>query len=153
MMKKLIISTSLVIAALLGGNSAIAQTSCQTSCPKQEQCAPGKNCGKACANPCSTPCAQRGDSTRCRVDGRRGPGARCNAFEGINLTDNQKKQLEALRTECKAQRSDKKTKACDFRKERLAKVKAILTPEQYTKYLENIATQGGDRGPRNHHRR
>lgn len=55
-----------------------------------------------------------------------------NPFEGLELTAEQQAKLDAIRTECKAK------KECN-REERLAKIKAVLTPEQYTKFLENSA--------------
>lgn len=93
--------------------------------------------------------------------GKEGRGMK--AFEGINLTDAQKSQIEALRAEQRAQkeaakkaRGEKKEgrenltdeqrqqmKAEKQAKRQQAmdafnnKVKAILTPEQYAKYLEN----------------
>lgn len=85
------------------------------------------------------------------------------AFEGIDLTDSQKSQLEALRAEQKAQKEaakkqrdenkQKKENLTDEQRQQLraekqkqreqarqqyeAKVKAILTPEQYAKFVEN----------------
>lgn len=107
--------------------------------------APGNNDGKSCKNP--TECAQA------RKGGpEKGPKA-SNPFEGIELTDAQKSSLEALRTKraeaCKAARAEKQksdsarmaTRQADRKakaRARLDEVKAILTPEQYVVYLENI---------------
>lgn len=79
-----------------------------------------------------------------------------NPFEGINLTEQQKTALKALAEEQKQnrtkktdkqkaeQKADKQKKAQErmeaqknARKEYLAKVKSILTPEQYCQFLEN----------------
>lgn len=78
------------------------------------------------------------------------------AFKGITLTDDQKKKIEALNTAgkpAKAQRDGKvtkeemKAKREEMKKQRekarskyLEGMKSILTPEQYTKYLENCAS-------------
>lgn len=69
-------------------------------------------------------------------------------FQGLDLTDAQKTQLKALKADCKAKKGEAKEaakaekarkmderRAC--RQAYLEKVKTILTPEQYTKYLEN----------------
>lgn len=73
-----------------------------------------------------------------------------NPFEGLNLTEQQKTQLQALAPakptqEQKEQMKAKKQEAAKAKMEKraqakrdyLAKVKAILTPEQYTQFLEN----------------
>ncbi len=56
------------------------------------------------------------------------------AFEGITLSDAQKSQIEALRAEQRAQKEAKRQQAMEAFNN---KVKAILTPEQYAKYLDN----------------
>lgn len=87
-----------------------------------------------------------------------------NPFEGLNLSAEQQTKLEALKTECQAQRkanaearkADKqnrqkanKEEARKARTEQLAKIKAILTPEQYVQFLENnylSTNRGGMKG-------
>lgn len=63
-------------------------------------------------------------------------------FEGLNLTDAQKEQLKQLRqaapADKQARKEAKREAKREARRERLAKVKAILTPEQYVQYLENL---------------
>ncbi len=137
-MKKFIISSTLFLAALAGGLTASAQTqTCpQNNCTKQTQCTTAQNCGQQNCTPGS--CTPQS----CAPGARRGGAARCNAFEGLNLSDQQKSQLQALGQDCKLQRDKKQ---CDGRKERLAKIKTILTPEQYTQFLENNFVQGGNR--------
>lgn len=86
-------------------------------------------------------------------------------FQGINLTDAQKSQLKALKAERhaaaqkakeakqEAKRAEKGAKAeasRQCRQEYLEKVKGILTPEQYTQFLENQLTKGKDAKHRMH---
>lgn len=125
--------------------------------------APDNN-GKACENPTECTQARKG-----RHDN--GPKA-SNPFEGITLTDAQKASLEALRTKraeaCKAARAEKQksdsarmaTRKAERKakaRARLDEVKAILTPEQYVVYLENIVIDQpaprhdqGDKARRSH---
>lgn len=75
-----------------------------------------------------------------------------NPFEGLNLTADQQTKLDALKKESQEARAAKaearksqdkqrkeanKEAAKTARTEQLAKIKAILTPEQYVKFLEN----------------
>lgn len=72
-----------------------------------------------------------------------------NPFEGLNLTEKQQAEIKAMREECMKQtkaeaqaKREANIKARQERKaERLAKIKAILTPEQYVKFLENGGAQ------------
>lgn len=77
----------------------------------------------------------------------RGPKAP-NPFEGLNLSAEQQTKLDALKAECKANceaqakqrqeaRKAKRDGVCAARAGQLAKIKEILTPEQYVKFLEN----------------
>ena len=88
--------------------------------------------------------------------GKRGAEAP-NPFGGLNLTADQQTKLEALKKECKEARMAKaetrqkqaqerknvnRVEAKKARTEELAKIKAILTPEQYVKFLENSYLTG-----------
>ena len=134
-MKKLMIAMA---AVAMTASMAFAQTDNTNACPKKdcpktEQCAKD---GKKCDKPCDK--------------------QRACEFKGLNLTDTQKEQLKAIKAEQKAkfqaerqakqaQKAAKKEARQAARKEYLAKVKAVLTPEQYVQYLENVATRA-DKG-------
>lgn len=64
-----------------------------------------------------------------------------NPFEGLNLTADQQTKLDALKSSaCCKERKDNKESRVDPRQAKrdfLAKVKDILTPEQYVTFLEN----------------
>lgn len=140
-MKKKIFAIALMALATAGASTAFAATDNKDSkgtCPQTECTAPGE-------------CRPE----KCRPDN-------C-PFEGLNLTADQQAQVKALREDCAKQRkADKEQlkadarKACDARKadaltkraDYLAKLKAILTPEQYVKFLENSFTNQGPRGPK-----
>lgn len=95
------------------------------------------------------------------------------AFEGINLTDAQKSQLESLRADLKSgkekggknmaerksgnkenltaeqkqqRRAEKKAQREQKRQQYLDAVKGILTPEQYAKFLENTSKMSDNHG-------
>lgn len=136
-MKKLMIATAMFVMASSLGLSA------------QER----KNCPAA---PGCTTAAQCGPREGCR------PDIMC-AFEGLNLTDAQKEQIKGL---CQKRQGDRAAKAQakreskarakaerraareQERKEYLAMLKGILTPEQYVQFLENSYAKGSFKGPK-----
>lgn len=139
MMKKKLMILAVSAFAFLGVN-AQNNNNCG-NCP-ETPCAEAP-CRQNCDKPCGKPCGE----------------ARClRQFEGLGLTDAQKTQLvelnkaraaefKALRKDCR----DKKNR-CDStaRVDRrasqakyLAELKKVLTPEQYTQFLENAYLNGG----------
>ncbi len=93
-------------------------------------------------------------------------------FAGIELTADQKAKLAALQEECQKAKADcKKMKGehkekikgerrqmrhqrdsimRDAKVKRLAEIKKILTPEQYTQFLENMAMNKDMKAPKHH---
>lgn len=87
-----------------------------------------------------------------------------NPFEGIDLSDEQKTKLKELQASLrpepvkmteeekasltdeqkKQMKEEQKAKRENFRKDYLAGVKEILTPDQYVKFLENSYLQSGN---------
>lgn len=71
-----------------------------------------------------------------------------NPFEGLNLTADQQSKLNELKESCCKARKDNKDNKADrvdprqAKRDFLAKVKGILTPEQYVTFLENNFTNG-----------
>lgn len=130
-MKNIFVGGALLLAALIGGNTAMAQNQNCGNCPN------GKDNTTYCKMPANKPCNQPCDSV-CKPCG---PGRACSVFDGLNLSDKQKEQIETLR---------KESPRAMNRKDRLAKIKTILTPEQYQQFLENAFVNGGNdnRGPR-----
>lgn len=149
-MKQNFLTAAVVAIAGLFAAPAFAQTaSCNATCnaPKcenKEQCEK-RECKKPCRNEQCT-------KTECSKDRLPSP------FDGIELSDSQKKQFEALNAEQAAKAKQNKEQAKEDRKkasadrkackqqcrnEYLAKVKGILTPEQYVKYLENCYINSG----------
>lgn len=149
-MKKLMIT--LAVMAMTAG-AAMAQSNdnnkeCTKDCPNIEQCQKQKDCKKAdCKKDCKKADCKKEDCKKaCDAKGA------CE-FEGLNLTDAQKEQIKNIKEEQKAQCQAKKEaakaqkEACkadrqEARKAYLAKIKNVLTPEQYVQYLENQATSG-----------
>lgn len=135
-MKKTMIAMAFM--ALTAAFGASAQTPAGNCANRQDCPANAKECCANAQQQCDRPC----------------PQARACEFEGLNLTDAQKEQIKALKSEQvskrqaerdanKAKKADRKQSRLDERKAYLAKVKAVLTPEQYVQYLENIALQTG----------
>ncbi|MDE6548068.1 MAG: hypothetical protein K2L22_03625 [Muribaculaceae bacterium] len=142
MMKKKVLGLALMAMALIGFNG-MAQDTQQCSKAQVENaksCKGAKKCGKAKVNP----------------------------YEGLNLTDAQKSKLaeldskriadhkakmEALKAEAKDQKADKSKHSADMKArmearkadkmEYLKEVKAIIGPDQYVVFLENMYVNGG----------
>lgn len=124
-MKKLFFAFALM--AISAGVTSAQQPACANQeCTATEAC--GKNCNGKCDKPCQRPCE----------------------FEGLNLTEQQQAQIKAIQEEqrakcakdkadCKAQKEARAEQRRACRAEYLAKIKSVLTPEQYTAYLENCA--------------
>lgn len=83
------------------------------------------------------------------------PRGGADRFKDLNLSDDQKTKIDALMKEAREQRgsqqgppSDADRQAMQTRRAEMdAKIKGILTPEQYTKY-EAMRPQGGRGGQR-----
>ncbi len=113
MKKKLIVAAIAAFAA--AGISVSAQQPAPGTCCAETQC--------TAQNDCKRPCP----------------------FDGLDLTDAQRAQLKELQKQCVEQTKANKDKdkaarreaAKQRRAEKLAKIKEILTPEQYIKFLEN----------------
>lgn len=133
-MKKKFLGLAIVAMSLVAFNG-MAQTPAGNSAPKQEK-AEGKQAMKG----------KKGDRP-----------AKMNPFEGLTLTDAQKaklQELDAKRAAAKAEKSkelkaDKQrrdeAKMADRRaakKQYLEDVKAIIGPEQYVVFLENMVING-----------
>lgn len=165
-MKKGILSIAVVAASLFSFN-AIAQDKSATPdcCNTPAQCVNAQACPanpQACpGNPQACP----GNPQACPGNPQACPAQRpcADPFAGINLTQEQQTKLTALREKCKTNRAaaDKARKdrfqqrdsmVRANKKQRLEEVKAILTPEQYVVFLENmvVANPGHDRGPAPH---
>ena len=128
-MKKFFLASALV---LMSAASMVAQRTDRqnTSCT---------------ATPCTEniACAQ----TAC------GPRNNCmDMFQGLDLTAEQQTQIQALQTECRQQaqrenaRASRQAAAADrqqAKRDKLARIKAILTPEQYVAFLENAFVNAG----------
>lgn len=127
-MRKTIISIAVASAAIFSG-TAFAQNTTTT---------PNAKNGAACTEQCVKDKGQKGQKP-------------C-PFDGLNLTTKQQESLKALNEQTmkarqeagKQAKADKQKQQADrmaakqaARKEYLAKVKAILTPEQYVQFLEN----------------
>lgn len=135
-MKKYILSIMVVAASMVTFSAMAKDNKVENSQCKKESC--------------DKKCSRQGVKKDCP-----------NPFEGMNLTQEQKDKLKALQAPCQKGKADKQKMrqqrdsiAKAARAKHLADVKAILTPEQYVQYLENLALQAPDkdmkpgRGPR-----
>ena len=120
-MKKKVFALALAAVSLVGFNS-VAQNPSGNTCSNTETCAKGK--------PECSP------DNKCERPGRACP------FNGLNLSDAQKSKIKDLNDKCRNERRERKQQANANRKDEkrryLQEVKAILGPEMYVEYLENI---------------
>lgn len=160
-MKKILLSIAILASSVVAFAQDNAQSTTSTPQVKTEQTKSDNNKGKKAGRK-----GKKGFKDNDSKGGR--------AFEGINLTEEQKTKLTALRTTLKDERKDGKEKAGKdrtsqmtpdqkkaLRAERSAKrqaakraylagVKEILTPDQYVLFLENTYTLSAH-GPKSHH--
>lgn len=126
-MKKTLLSLAFVTAGIFAFNASAQQTCCK---PAQECCDPAQEC-------CTTTAPAKGQ----RI-------GMANPFAGIELTAEQQAAMKALNEKYqkaakenqKAKSEAKKQEGKDRRESKKAylnDLKQILTPEQYTTYLEN----------------
>lgn len=142
-MKKKILGIAAAIVAFVAINAS-AQNNATNYC--------NNNCNNNC-----TPEAQCQNPTKCKKDKKE-----CrNPFAGLNLTDEQQKAIKEIkRPNCKAFsdscKNIKAKKMQSARTEYLAKIKTILTPQQYQQFLKNNFVNGASKhkkhGFKNHHK-
>lgn len=142
-----VLSGSLIGLAMIFGTSAFAQTQnnepcAKEKCPKTEKCRKGEQCKPGAKCDQKTPCPFEAKEN-CKNGGRVNPAMR--AMANLNLTDAQKEQIKNLPS-CS---QNKKNFEQASRQEYLNNLKSILSPEQYTQFLENCFTQQ-TMGPRHH---
>lgn len=162
-MKRIILGIA-CMAALGAGSMNAQNNNCNPANCNQTQCVTAANCNQA---QCMS--AANCDLTQCVNTGKNCP------FANLNLTDAQKQQIQALnqkydtqKTELKkdiktrndAAKTEYRKQARQMQEQRLADIKKILTPEQYTQYLENSymsrnhkakdIRKGDSRGHRHH---
>ena len=147
-MKKTLLSLAFATAALFAANTVSAQTN--NNAPCNQTCAPAQ-CNTACATPCNNNC-----NNNCPAEGKRKHKTdscrQACMFEGINLTPDQLTALKAIpspRDVMKAARQQAKTDTVKVdrkqlrelvrttRMDYLKSIKNVLTPEQYSQFLEN----------------
>lgn len=143
-MKRKVLSIAVLLASVFTVSSMAQNPSCSQQCVNASECQ-----------------AQKG---KCK--------AQYSPFAGLNLTDKQKSELKALKpskeqiqaqkdkvkAQKNADRQQRFEQKMQNRKDYLAKVKAILTPEQYVQFLENSYVnlsidRSGKKGKENKDRR
>ena len=136
MKKKLTLLALAVVASL--GISAAAQTPCNKPCDKQK-CEQQQSCAKPCdKQKCDKPCdKQKCAKQQCAVDP---------FLEGITLSAEQQTKIDAIKADRKKAAAEGQ-KPC--RRDFLAKMKEVLSPEQYVAYLENMVLKSP--AHRHHH--
>lgn len=141
-MKKTFLSIAVLLASIAGVSASAQTTADATAAKTKTECTKG--------------CAAKGAPAY-------------NPFAGLNLTEQQQSQLQTLKTQMKdakakeaktreaakaerqAQKKQKMEARVQARRDYLAKVKNILTPEQYVQFLENSYVDQGMKQPGGRH--
>lgn len=129
-MKKTILSFAFIVAGIFAFNASAQQPANAPAC---------------CQNGATSECCQLAKP------GQKPKAPKLNPFEGITLTAEQQASIDKLNEKIKQERVDAKKDRAenakkarkagkDAKKEYLNELKKILTPEQYTTYLENMVT-------------
>lgn len=142
-MKKTLFSIAIAAMAIFSTATVSAQKPAdKNTCPTEKTCTK-PDCKKQKCD------KQKCDKQKCDKQNRQF----C-AFEGLNLTADQQAALKAIPTPresmkalfemnkqkadtSKARRQELRQAALDIRKNYLTQIQQVLTPEQYTKFLEN----------------
>lgn len=137
-MKKTVLGLAIAAMSFTAFGTMAQTTNNAANCNNEQACTPNAPCTKA-------------DSV-CT-------GGECALFEGLNLTDTQKAQLQTLNANRRIAREQlakarKETKMRDAqaaradrrasKKQYLEEVKAIIGPDQYVTFLENVYINGGN---------
>ena len=114
-------------------------------------------------NPENNPQNREKKEMRMRGENRQKVQRQDMAFDGITLSAEQKAKIEALKENCKndftikklgrEQRDEMRKAIIQKKRDYLASMKQILTPEQYVQFLENQVVNGQkmNKGPRMNH--
>lgn len=143
-MKK-VFGIALIMALLAGGISVNAQDQTTTKKDKTEQCDKTRKCDKD----------KKGNKECGKKHNKQDKMAKL--FAGITLSAEQQTKLDAVKSECKAQAKADKANRQEMKKEDRAarqaacdaKIKEILTPEQWAVYQKNVETMKANRQKKN----
>lgn len=144
-MKRKILAFTLLLAVFASAPVVMAQTAdngpvCNKTCV-QKPCDKQKcNKQECCKLKCNK---QECCKQKCNKE-------KCDIFEGLNLTEQQKAKLADIRKDCKLNKDKKAGDRSQCKREFLAKVKEILTAEQYSQFLENSFVNAGGNGRHGH---
>lgn len=161
-MKKKILSLAIAAVAVI-----TVATSASAEQPSRNCCADTTVCATPCKHKCGCPSGKQRNERR---DGRRcADSTACNLFNGIALTAEQQAAINAIPTPrqvmkaAATQPADTTVCRADLMREARANyldaIEKVLTPEQYTQFLENFYVSQPmhkakkDKAPKSKHRK